>query len=217
MRQGAKGNLPPPNQKHGERYYIGKGAFVDTPSKSRRQYFQALLACIERTQVTGNLIDEVFRLEPGLKRLDGILRSAHRAGGKAIFIGNGGSAAIASHMAVDWSKNKGIRSVALNDAAMLTMLGNDFGYDQVFAKQIEYHGRQDDVAVIISSSGRSLNILAAASAARTQGLRAVITFSGMNPNNALRRRGNLNFYVPSVSYGLVELSHLSLLHSLVPS
>ena len=213
MRQGAKGNNPPPNLKHGERYYIGKGAFVDVPSVKRLEYFGALVECIRRTQVTGNLEDETFRLEPALERLAKLLRASHKAGGKAIFIGNGGSAAIASHMSVDYSKNKGVRSVALNDAAMLTMLGNDYGYDQVFAKQIEYHGREDDVAVIISSSGRSLNILAAADASRTRGLRAVVTLSGMNPNNALRRRGNLNFFVPCTDYGLVEIAHLALLHS----
>jgi D-sedoheptulose 7-phosphate isomerase len=157
-----------------------------------------------------------LELDVGLDRLAEILHAAHKAGGKAIFIGNGGSAAIASHMAVDYSKNKGVRSVALNDAAMLTMLANDYGYEQVFAKQIAYYGRRSDVAVIISSSGRSLNIIAAADAARDRNLRGVVTLSGMNPHNALRTKGDLNFYVPCTSYGLVELTHLALLHSLVP-
>ena len=60
-----------------------------------------------------------------------------RGGNKLIFVGNGGSAAIASHMATDYSKNGDVRSIALNDSSMLTCLGNDLGYDGVFAKQIE--------------------------------------------------------------------------------
>ncbi len=213
MRQGAKDNAPPENIKHGERYYLGKGAFVAVGKATRKAYFHSLIRCLERTEITGNIEDERFLLEEGLARFAELLRDAHKRGGKAIFIGNGGSAAIASHMAVDYSKNKGIRAWAPMDAAMLTCLANDYGYDQVYAKQIEYHGRKHDVAAIISSSGRSLNIIAAAEAARTRRLTAIVTFSGMNPNNTLRRRGNLNFYVPSTDYGLVEISHLALLHS----
>jgi D-sedoheptulose 7-phosphate isomerase len=213
VREGAKGNLPPANVKLGERHYIGKGAFVDACKVSRGAYFHSLLDCIQNTQATGPVWDESIPLEAALERLADILRAAHKAGGKAIFIGNGGSAAIASHMAVDYSKNKGVRAVALNDAAMLTMLANDYGYEQVFAKQLEYHGRKADVAVIVSSSGRSLNIIAAADAARECELRNVATFSGMNPHNKLRVKGDLNFYVPCTDYGLVELAHLALLHS----
>ena len=82
------------------------------------------------------------------------------AGNKLIFVGNGGSAAItASHMATDYSKNGNIRALALNDSSMLTCLGNDLGYDRVFAKQIELHARAGDLVIAISSSGRSANIL----------------------------------------------------------
>lgn len=211
LRQGAKGAESPPNLIQGD-YYMGKGVFIDVP-RSRLKYFSALKTCLERTDITGNLPDETFEVDPGLKAMEDMMRAAHKAGGKVIFIGNGGSAAVASHMAVDYSKNKGIRAVALNDAAMLTCLANDYGYENVFAKQIEYQGRKADVAVIVSSSGRSLNIIAAANEARARGLRGVVTLSGMNPNNKLRKLGNLNFYVPCTDYGLVELAHLALLHS----
>lgn len=204
---------PPPNLKHGDRHYVGKGAFIAVGKASRGAYFGSLLECLEKTQATGPVWDERIRLEAALSSLADMLREANKKGGKAIFIGNGGSAAIASHMAVDYSKNKGVRAVALNDAAMLTMLANDYGYEQVFAKQIEYHGRKQDVAVIVSTSGRSLNIIAAAEAARERELRAVVTLSGMNPHNRLRTKGDLNFYVPCTDYGLVEIAHLALLHS----
>jgi D-sedoheptulose 7-phosphate isomerase len=68
--------------------------------------------------------------------------------------------------------------------------------------------------VIISTSGRSLNILNAADVARTLGC-TIYTFSGMNPNNVLRQRGDINFYVPCTDYGIVETAHLILLHSIV--
>lgn len=213
MRQGARGNLPPENIVLGERFYIGKGAFVAVSTMPRSTWLQTLGECLEKTRVTGPVGDERISLDEGLEQASALLRAAHKGGGKAIFVGNGGSAAIASHMAVDYSKNKSVRSLALNDAAMLTMLANDYGYEQVFSKQIELHGRKPDVLVIVSSSGRSPNIIGAAQMARQRELRAVVTLSGMNPNNRLRAMGNLNFYVPCTDYGLVEISHLALLHS----
>ena len=58
-----------------------------------------------------------------------------------MFVGNGGSAGICSHLAIDFSKNGGLRAMAFNDPSALTCLGNDLGYENVFAKQIEFHGR----------------------------------------------------------------------------
>ena len=72
-----------------------------------------------------------------------------------MFVGNGGSAGIASHLAIDFSKNGGLRSLAFNDASALTCLGNDLGYENVFAKQIDFHARAGDLLIAISSSGRS--------------------------------------------------------------
>jgi D-sedoheptulose 7-phosphate isomerase len=204
---------PPPNLIMGDRYYIGKGAFVEAPNTKPSLFFDSLANSLKRTQVTGPIGDEKILLDKGLKSFETMLKASHKAGGKAIFIGNGGSAAIASHMAVDYSKNKGVRAVALNDASMLTMIANDYGYDRVFSKQLEWQAREEDVVVIISSSGRSLNIIDAAGAALERGCRGLVTFSGMNPNNQLRRKGNLNFYVPCLDYGVVELAHLALLHS----
>src|SRR5262249_51628944 len=138
-------------------------------------------------------------------------RATHAAGNKLIFVGNGGSAAIASHMATDYSKNGGVRSLALNDASMLTCLGNDLGYDRVFAKQIELHARKGDLVIAISSSGRSANILNAVDAAGC----AIATMSGFTPDNPLRRKGEWNFYVASDRYGFVEIGHLTICHAVL--
>lgn len=139
---------------------------------------------------------------------------AHAAGFKVMFVGNGGSAGIASHMAIDFSKNGGMRSLAFNDGAALTCLGNDLGYENVFAKQVELHGRSGDLLIAISSSGKSPNILKAVEAARAHGC-AVLTLSGFGADNPLRRLGDVNLYVPSGEYGFVEISHLTLIHTIV--
>ena len=118
----------------------------------------------------------------------GAARRTTDQGGKIIFAGNGGSAGIASHMATDYSKNGGLRAWAMNDGSMLTCLANDYGYEYVFAKQIEYHGTPGDMLVAISSSGRSANILGAVTAARRLGC-TVLTLSGFKPDNPLRRTG----------------------------
>jgi D-sedoheptulose 7-phosphate isomerase len=141
-------------------------------------------------------------------------RRAHAAGNKLIFVGNGGSSAIASHMATDYSKNGNIRSLTLNDAAMLTCLGNDLGYERVFAKQIELHARPGDVILAISSSGRSANIINAVAAARAGGC-AVVTFSGFTADNPLRRLGEINFYIDADRYGFVEIGHLTICHAIL--
>ncbi len=129
-------------------------------------------------------------------------------------IGNGGSAAIASHQAVDLMRNAGIRAMAFNDSAMLTCIGNDFGYDKVFSKPLELLAMREDVLIAVSSSGQSKNILGAVEVAKSIGIK-VVTFSGFEPNNPLRAKGDLNYYVPSNNYGIVEVLHLLLIHTLI--
>lgn len=141
-------------------------------------------------------------------------RAAHAAGGKLLFVGNGGSSTIASHLAIDYTKEGTLPALTLSDGAALTCLGNDLGYEQVFAYQIRAHGRPSDLLFAISSSGRSPNILNAVAAARDQGM-GVVTLSGFAPDNALRQSGDVNFYVASDQYGMVEISHLAICHAIL--
>jgi D-sedoheptulose 7-phosphate isomerase len=117
-------------------------------------------------------------------------------------------------MAADYSKNGNIRALALNDVSMLTCLGNDLGYESIFAKQIELHARAGDLVIAISGSGRSANMLDAARAARTADC-AVVTFSGFTAENPLRRLGDINFYINSDRYGFVEIAHLTICHAIL--
>jgi D-sedoheptulose 7-phosphate isomerase len=173
-----------------------------------------MLSATLRAAVATDLQGAGVALDAAIEWAVGSARRATERGGKVIFAGNGGSAAIASHMATDYSKNGGLRAWAMNDGSMLTCLANDYGYEQVFAKQIEFHGRPDDLLVAISSSGRSPNILAAVQVARRLGC-AVLTMSGFQADNPLRRCGDMNFYLDSQAYGYVEVGHLALCHAIV--
>ena len=178
-------------------------------------FFSSIPDCVSMTQVhDGSYAHASIGLHAALKQTRRLFVRAHAKSRKVIFIGNGGSGAIASHMAIDYSKNGRIRAIALNDHPSLTCLANDFGYDQVFAKQLEFYAQKGDVVTVISTSGRSKNILEAAAAAKNFGCE-LVTFSGMQPDNNLRTSGCINFYVPCNDYGAVEITHLILLHSMV--
>lgn len=176
-------------------------------------YFETLAQVIRDAEATdgdGNRIG----LDRGVDWVRKSARSVHDAGNKIMFVGNGGSASIASHMSIDFSKNGKLRSLAFNDPSALTCLGNDLGYENVFATQLGFHARPGDLLIAISSSGRSPNILAAVATAREHDC-DVVTFSGFGEDNALRRTGDVNFYLRSNFYGFVEIGHLSLCHAIL--
>lgn len=179
-------------------------------------YADRISAVVKSTQVTGSA--EMFgnHLQTALDNMLRTFMDTHAEGRKVILVGNGGSSAICSHVAIDLSKNAGIRAISLNDFPTLTCLSNDFGYDQVFAKQIEYHAKPNDCLVCISTGGKSPNILNAMQTFKDMGGTRTYTFSGMKANNTLRTMGSINFYTPSNDYGIVEIAHLTLLHSLCP-
>lgn len=149
--------------------------------------------------------------DEAIERLVTLVTTQANAGGKLYFIGNGASASIASHQAVDFWKGTGIPALCFNDAALLTCISNDFGYPSVFEKPVEMFMKPEDVLVAISSSGESENILRAAAAARRCGSK-VLTLSGFKETNSLRKLGDLNLYVPARDYGPIEVTHHSILH-----
>lgn len=134
------------------------------------------------------------------------------AGGKVIYIGNGGSASIAGHMAADLWKNGSVKTLCFSDPSLLTCVANDLGYENVFAAPVAAYAEQGDLLVAISSSGRSPNILKAAEAGLKKGC-ALVTLSGFTPDNPLRSLGKINFYVDSSNYGVVETSHSAICHA----
>ena len=155
-------------------------------------------------------------LEEAMEGTINILLEVAASGGKVIFIGNGGSASIASHMAVDFWKNGKIQAVSFNDASLLTCISNDNGYENVFSIPINVFAKDGDLLVAISSSGSSPNILKAVDAACSKKCR-VITLSGFKENNPLRKKGDINLFVQDTSYGIVETAHAMLLHYVLDS
>ena len=137
--------------------------------------------------------------------------STDAGSGKLMAIGNGGSAAIASHMQNDVCKAVGVRSLVFTEQPLLTALANDDGYETVFETPVKLWAEPGDVLVAISSSGRSQNILRAVQAA-TERHCEVVTLSGFDEANPLRDMGAVNFHVASDVYGLVENVHGALTH-----
>jgi D-sedoheptulose 7-phosphate isomerase len=177
-----------------------------------KTYMAAFHAALDGIEVQVGTVPVAY--EVALDTITQWLVRLQHAQKKILIIGNGGSAAIASHLATDFLKNGGMRAMAFNDAAQLTCLANDIGYEDVFAMPVARFADEGDLLICISTSGRSANIIGGARAARDAGCQ-VITCSGFNPDNALRQLGHINFYVPSDSYGVVETLHQYIIHSLL--
>lgn len=133
--------------------------------------------------------------------------SASVNGHKTIIVGNGGSAAMASHVAVDLTKNAKTRCINFNESDLITCFANDYGYEHWVEKALEFYGDEGDVFIAISSCGSSENILNGCRAAREKDFSKVITLSGMNADNQLKKMGDINLWVDSKAYNHIENIH----------
>ncbi len=181
--------------------------------ENAEKYYKTLSGLIDAIQVTQKN-RQILGFYQGIECAGDIILSITGTGHKLIFIGNGASAAISSHMATDFWKNGGIRAVAFNDSSLLTCIGNDCGTEFLFAKPVNMFADPGDILVAISSSGQSANILKGVQAAREKNCQ-VITLSGFKADNPLRFMGDLNFYVPAENYGPVEILHHSICHCIL--
>lgn len=171
-------------------------------------YREELLAAVRR-------IDDE-RLESAID----VLSRAREEGSTVFSIGNGGSAATASHFAGDLAKNtkregyKPFRAISLvADLSLVTAYGNDEGFDRIFAEQLNSLMSGGDVIVAISASGNSQNIISAVLAGKERGA-VVIGLSGFD-GGRLRNLADVSIHVPSRQYELVEDVHGIVLHSIV--
>jgi D-sedoheptulose 7-phosphate isomerase len=126
---------------------------------------------------------------------------------KVLIFGNGGSAAIASHFSVDLTKNAGVRCSNFNEADLITCFANDYGFEQWVEKAIDFYCDEGDLIILISSSGKSKNMINAVKAARNQNLTTVITLSGFSDTNPLNQLGDVNLWINSRAYNFVENAH----------
>lgn len=135
-------------------------------------------------------------------------------GGRLLLAGNGASASIVSHAAVDFTKQAKVTSLTFNDAALITAFANDYGYENWVSKAVEKFGQPEDILICVSVSGESSNLVNAIKTAKKRG-NFIITFSGTTRNNRLFNSGDLNFFVDSAAYNIVEGIHMLWLTSIV--
>lgn len=173
-----------------------------------QEYFDQLFKLFREIEVTNQAgnpkkLRQTFSLDEGISKAVQLIKDAP----KVILIGNGGSAAIASHIQNDLCAG-GKRAMVFTEQPLLTALSNDRGYETVFPQLLGLWLESGDVLWSISSSGESRNIVQCLHARDCR----KITFSGFAPSNRCRSLGDLNFYVPSSSYAEVESVHTALAH-----
>ena len=163
------------------------------------------------------LVPKLASLEGELHRLGEALLACWQARGKVLTAGNGGSAADAIHLAeelvVRFNKpRKALAAVALTDSGNLTCAGNDMGWNEVFARQVEALGNPGDVLVVFTTSGNSANLLRAIEVAKQRGL-LTAAFIGKSGGQA-KGQCDFEFHVPSNTTARVQEAHLLLYHTL---
>ena len=165
-------------------------------------YFSKISTCI-------NSIDfnELFKTAA-------LIEKTSKSGNKLIIIGNGGSASIASHLTVDFINAAKIKAINFNESSIITCFSNDYGYENWVAKALECYANAGDIAILISSSGQSENMLVAANKARSINV-GVITLSGFSSNNPLKKSGDINLWADSNVYNVVEMTHNTWLLAIV--
>jgi D-sedoheptulose 7-phosphate isomerase len=135
-----------------------------------------------------------------------IILQTKRNSKKIIFAGNGASASIANHASLDFTKQGKVKSVNFNESAFITAFSNDYGYENWVSKALECYGEQGDTLVLISCSGTSSNLVNAAKYANENGIN-LITFTGFSSTNPLKTAGDVNFWLDSKAYNIIEGIH----------
>ena len=143
-----------------------------------------------------------------------LILKCKRNNGKVFIFGNGGSASIASHVSVDFTKVANVPSDTFNNSNLITCFANDFGHDNWVKEAVKAYMRKNDMLILISSSGTSSNIINAAKYCKKNNISS-ITLSGFNFDNPLSKLGNINIHVNSNKYNFIEMSHHIILVSIV--
>lgn len=171
--------------------------------------FGSLLERSEVTEKNGVALD----IESGMSASMSLLAQVRKNLGSVYVIGNGGSAGVASHAVIDFVNVAKLRAFTLHEPALMTCMANDYGYENAFARLLAQMAKPADVLIAISSSGNSKNICNAAQIMADIGGK-VITLSGFSGNNPLRSLGDINIWLDSNNYGLVEIGHQFVLHNM---
>lgn len=176
---------------------------------------------LERRDALADTVGALARTSDALEAAVQVVASALSSGGRVLIAGNGGSAAEAQHLSGELigrltplREREPLPGIALTaDTGVLTALANDYGYDQVFARQVAGLGRAGDALVVLSTSGASENCVAAVDKAKQMGLTSVGLLGGTR--RALHDRCDVVVAVPSVDIPTIQECHLVLIHLLV--
>ncbi len=186
---------------------------IEKRKNMEQSYIEYMNEChevLKQLEVSGQqgvMMDQ----EAGLKKWIDLTAQLNEAGNNIYFAGNGASAMMAGHMSADATKNGGMKCLFLSETALVTAVSNDISYDEVFAFPLNRFANKADMLIAISSSGNSRNIIRAIETAKEKEM-TVVTLTGLKDNNAARQLGDINFFVPGKTYGIVEVCHQALLH-----
>lgn len=164
------------------------------------------------------LINDTKRLE-GLLEVAEVASTTIKAGHKIMLCGNGGSAADSQHIAAELigrfeKERRSMAAIALTtDTSALTAIGNDYGYDQVFARQVEGLGQSGDLLIGISTSGNSKNVVKAMEVAQSKGIRTV-ALVGDKPEGAMQAIADYVLAAPSTNTARIQECHILIMHTL---
>ena len=158
--------------------------------------------------VLSRIPDELF------KKSIQIIKKIKKNKGNIFLVGNGGSSSIASHVSVDFVKTAKIKSSTFNNSNLITCFANDFGHDNWIVEAVKSYISKNDMLILISSSGKSKNIINAAKYCKKNQI-DLITLTGFNKNNKISKLGNVNFHISSNQYNFIEMSHHIILVYLV--
>ena len=177
-------------------------------NEKNRLWIKEYFDLYKKSIFDNDVIDDIIQIKD-------MWLSAKKNGNKIIFAGNGGSAAMASHCAVDLTKNAGVRAINFNEADLITCFSNDYGYEKWVEKAISFYADEGDSLILISAGGNSPNMINGAKEARKKKINKIITLTGNSNDNNLRKLGDINFWVDSKAYNHIENVHQILLLSLV--
>ena len=173
------------------------------------EYFDRLNYVLKH--ITATYRDESMPVDAAVDVLVATMSEARKNNSTVYFAGNGASAMMAGHSMIDFTKNVGIKSCAFNDPAMLTAVGNDIGFDQIFSFPFSCYANSGDLVVTISSSGNSPDVVRLLTYAKEHGY-FTVGLSGMSPDNASCKLADLSLHFPDDTYGIVETAHQAFLH-----
>lgn len=181
---------------------------MDLNLEKRIDFFCKLIKKIEISH-GGNFLE----ISDGMNLFFNFFDKLKKSNGSLYIIGNGGSAGVAGHAVTDFFNVAAIKATTLHESSLMTCFANDYGYENVFSRQVDQLLTDKDILVAISSSGKSLNIRNAVEVANAKHVKT-ITLSGFNSDNPLRSLGDLNIWLDSKDYGFVEIGHQFILHNI---